>query len=153
MDITYQKDDYQFILRTSIIIFNKNMNKILLFKVNDNFFYMLIGGKIRELETTTDAVKREIKEEIGLNVNNIEFVCLSEEFVNAKGFKNHQINVIYKGNYNEEIKENKFIGQEGDWCYYEWVEIDKIDNYEIYPSIVKEIVKNPDKKYHKVDNS
>ena len=27
------------------------------------------------------------------------------------------------------------------------------DNYEIYPSIVKEIVKNPDKKYHKVDNS
>lgn len=152
MDITYKKDNYQFILRTSIIIFNKNMNKILLFQVNNKKFYMLIGGKINELETSIDAIKREIKEEINLEVGNIEFVCLSEEFVNAKGFNNHQINVIYKGIYNDEIKDAKFIGLEGDWCHYEWIDINKLDNYEIYPNIVKDIVRNPEKKYHKVDD-
>lgn len=77
---------------------------------------------------------------------------MSEEFVNAKGFNNHQINVIYKGIYNNEIRENKFVGLEEDWCHYEWIEIDKLDNYEIYPSIVKDIVKNPEKKYHRVDD-
>ncbi len=152
MDITYKKDDYQFILRTSIVIFNKDMSKILLFQVNDKDFYMLIGGKINELETSIEAVKREIKEEINLDVTNIEFVCLSEEFVIAKEFNNHQINIIYKGIYNDDIKENTFIGLEGDWAHYEWIDIDKLDNYEIYPSIVKEIAKNPNKKYHKVDD-
>lgn len=152
MDITYKKGDYQFILRTSIIIFNKDMNKILLFQVKDKNFYMLIGGKINELETSIDAIKREIKEEINIDVSNLEFICLSEEFVNAKGFNNHQINVIYKGIYNNEIRKNKFVGLEGDWCHYEWIEIDKLDNYEIYPSIVKDIVKNPEKKYHRVDD-
>lgn len=152
MDITYKKDDYQFILRTSIVIFNKYMNKILLFHVNDRNFYMLVGGKINELETSIEAVKREIQEEINLDISNIEFVCLSEEFVNAKGFNNHQINIIYKGIYNGEIKENRFIGLEGDWCCYEWIDIDKLDNYQIYPNIVKDIVKNSDKKYHKIDN-
>lgn len=152
MDITYKRENYQFILRTSVVIFNKDMSKILLFQVNDKNFYMLIGGKINELETSIEAVKREIKEEINLNINNIEFVCLSEEFVNAKGFNNHQINVIYKGIYNDEIKYEKFIGLEGDWCHYEWIDIDKLDNYEIYPNIVKDIVKNPEKKYHRVDD-
>lgn len=152
MDITYKKGDYQFILRTSIIIFNKDMNKILLFQVNDKNFYMLLGGKINELETSTEAIKREIKEEINIDVSNLEFVCLSEEFVTAKGFNNHQINVIYKGIYNNEIKYDKFIGLEGDWCHYEWIDIDKLDYYEIYPNIVKDIVKNPEKKYHRVDD-
>lgn len=152
MDITYKRDNYQFILRTSIVIFNKDMSKILLFQVNDKNFYMLIGGKINELETSIEAIKREIKEEVNLDVNNIEFVCLSEEFINAKGYFNHQINIIYKGIYNDEIKYEKFIGLEGDWCHYEWIDIDNIDSYEIYPSIVKDIVKNPNKKYHKVDD-
>ncbi len=152
MDITYKKDDYQFILRTSIVIFNKDINRILLFQVNDKNFYMLIGGKISELETSLEAIKREIKEEISLDIGNIEFVCLSEEFVNARGFNNHQINIIYKGIYEGEIKDNKFIGIEGDWCHYEWIDINNLDNYDIYPSIVKDIAKNPEKKYHKVDD-
>lgn len=150
MDIIYQKKDYQFILRTSIVIFNKDLNKVLLFTMKDKNFYMLIGGKIKELETSIEAIKREIKEEIDININNIELVCLSEEFVNANGFNNHQINIIYKGIYNGKIKDNKFIGLEGDWCSYEWLDIDKINNYEIYPHIVKEIVENPNKNYHSI---
>lgn len=152
MDITYKKGNYQFILRTSIIIFNKSMNKILLFQVKNKGIYMLIGGKIKELETSIEAIKREIKEEISLDVHNIEFVCLSEEFVNAKDLNNHQINIIYKGIYNDEIKENVFIGLEGDWCHYEWLDIDKLDNYEIFPNIIKEIAKVPNRKYHKIND-
>ena len=97
MDVTYKKDNYQFILRTSIILFNKEMDKILLFHVNDKDFYMLIGGKIKELETSKEAILREIKEEIGYDNIDLEFASISEEFVNAKGYDNHQINIIYKG--------------------------------------------------------
>jgi len=152
MDVTYKKDNYQFILRTSIILFNKEMDKILLFHVNDKDFYMLIGGKIKELETSKEAILREIKEEIGYDNIDLEFASISEEFVNAKGYDNHQINIIYKGIYNDEIKEDKFTGLEGDWCHYEWIDIKDIETYEIYPKIVKDLVKNPDKKYHTIED-
>ena len=67
MNVNYINKDYQFNLRTSAIIFNKDKNKILLFKVNDRNFYLLLGGRTNEFESSSNAIKREIKEELGNN--------------------------------------------------------------------------------------
>ena len=61
MDIRYTNDDFQFLLRVSTLIFNKNESKVLLFNVGGRKFYMLPGGKINELEESIDAIKREVK--------------------------------------------------------------------------------------------
>ena len=142
MNVNYINNNYQFNLRTSAIIFNKDKNKVLLFKVKDRDFYLLPGGRVKELESSLDAIKREIKEELGNNYYNIdyEYICTSEEFVNAKGCNNHQINIIYKTIYDKEII-NSFNGLEGDWINFEWFDIKDIDNLDIYPSKIKEIIK------------
>ena len=65
MDIRYINNDFQFLLRVSALIYNEDKSKILIFNVNGRDFYLLPGGKINELEESIDAIKREIKEEIG----------------------------------------------------------------------------------------
>ena len=152
MDIRYTNEDFQFLLRVSILIFNKDESKVLLFNVEGRKIYLLPGGKISELEESIDAAKREVKEELGWENLEYEFLGISEEFVTDKGYNNHQINLIYKGIYNNDINEIEFKGLEGDWINFRWIDIKDIDNYQIYPSMVKDMVKNSYKVYHSVDN-
>ena len=62
-DIKYKNSNYNFVYRVSALIFNKEKTKILLFYGNDTNFYMLPGGKVKELEKSNEAIKREIQEE------------------------------------------------------------------------------------------
>lgn len=152
MDIKYVDKDYQFIYRTSAVIFNQDFTKVLLFNVEGRKVYMLPGGKVNQREDSLSAIKREVKEELGYD--NIEFSCLaiSEEFVLDKGFYNQQINVIYQGVFRDEINDVKFKGLEGDWINFEWVNVSEIDNYNIYPSDIKKAIKNPNVMVHIVEN-
>lgn len=152
MDVKYTNDSFQFILRVSALIFNKDESKVLLFNVSGRDFYMLPGGKINELEESIDAIKREIKEELGWENLEYEFLGISEEFANAKGYNNHQINLIYKGIYNQKINHVEFKGLEGDWINFVWVDVKNIDNYKVYPNIVNEMVRNTNKIHHTIDN-
>lgn len=152
MDIKYIEKDYQFLYRTSAVIFNNNRTKVLLFNVEGRSFYMLPGGKVNQKEESIDAIKREIKEELGYENIDFSFLAISEEFVIDKGFYNQQINLVYQGILNETIEELKFKGLEGDWINFEWLDISNIDNYEIYPNGIKEAIKNPNKIYHYTEN-
>lgn len=141
-DIRIKKNNYQFLLRTSAIIYNKDKSKILLFNSEGRDFYMLPGGKIRELETSQEAIKREIKEETDYDITNIKFRGISEEKAFDKGTINQQIEIIYECLYEGDIRENKFNGKEGKWITLEWIEISKIDEYKILPKGLKEMIKN-----------
>ena len=60
--------------------------------------------------------------------------------------------LIYKGIYHRDIIETKFKGLEEDWINFEWIDVDKIDNYKIYSNKIKEIIKNPNKQFHIIEN-
>ena len=101
MDLEFIRDDFKFSARVSALIYNNNQSKILLFNIKGRSYYALPGGKILELEESLNAIKREVKEEIGFNNLEFSFFALSEEFVNDKGYNNHQLNIIYKAIYKE----------------------------------------------------
>lgn len=152
MDIRYTNNDFQFLYRVSALIFNADETKVLLFHVEGRDFYMLTGGKVSQLEESIDAIKREVKEEIGWENLEYSFLGVSEEFVNDKGFNNHQLNFIYKGIYKGEIIETDFEGLEGNWINFKWIDINDLENVKIYPTEVHEMVKNTNKIYHLVEN-
>ena len=82
-----------------------------------------------------------------------KFLGICEEIVNFKGYDNHQIDLIYKGVYKEKIESFEFKGIEGDWINFKWIDVDDIDKYNIYPNIVKEMVKDKANKiYHSISN-
>lgn len=139
-DIKYDKDNFTFAYRVSAIIYNSDKTKILLFRGNDSNFYMLPGGKVHELEKSEDAIKREIKEEIGFEDLEFEMAGVSEEIVKEKNI--HQITFTYKTTYKNEIKEEKFKSIETNWINFEWVDINELEKNEIHPSNIIKFIEN-----------
>ena len=141
-DIRYKENNYQFHYRTSAIIYNKDKTKILLFKSSNRDFYMLPGGKVNELESSEDALKREVQEETGLKINIIDFKCFSECVVTDKEMTYQQVEAIYEASYNDEINNDEFNGLEGNWILFKWFNINNLDNILIEPKGIKDILKN-----------
>lgn len=148
-DIRYKENNYQFHYRTSAIIYNNDKTKILLFKSSNRDFYMLPGGKVNELESSEDALKREVKEETGLEISIIDFKCFSECVVTDKETTYQQVEAIYEASYNDEINNDEFNGLEGNWILFKWFNVNDLDNVLIEPKEIKDILKN--NKNHIVD--
>lgn len=67
-----------------------------LFEKSDNDYIFLIGGKIKANETSLEALKRELMEEIGMKVDDATLVSVIENLYSTKDGKVHEINFIYK---------------------------------------------------------
>jgi len=66
-------------------------------RVKDEHFYRLFGGSIEYGETSTQAIKREIKEELGCKVLNLKYVGIIENIFTFNGRLGHQIAFLYQG--------------------------------------------------------
>lgn len=141
MDIRYINNNFQFLYRASSVILNRDKTKILLFNVIGKNIYLLPGGKVHEKETSLEAIKREINEELGYTNLDFTFLALSEEFIKNKT-NNHQINIIYRTIIPSPIQKETFNGKEGDWCTFKWVDIKDLNNYNLYPQDIKKILSN-----------
>ena len=88
-DLKFKINNFDFHSQASVIIYNKDKSKVLLFKVEDGRdFYLLPGGKIRAGEDSLTAIKREIKEELGYD---LEFTISS---VNENFLVKNKINIM-----------------------------------------------------------
>lgn len=139
-DIKYKNKNFNFAYRVSAIIYNEDETKILLFYGDDMDFYMLPGGKVKEQEKSINAIKREFYEELGYENLEFKFAGVSEELISEKGKFIQEITMTYKCKYNGDIKEESFKSKESDWINFKWIEINKLDKFNTYPSKVSSIV-------------
>ena len=145
MDLRFLVDGMKLNVRSGIIIIKDN--KILLHKNDNKDNYCLPGGGVKFLESSEEAIIREIKEETNLDIKVEEFVTTIESIFEKDGIKFHEIYFIYKGSFINDIDTNKIIKNiEGKPIKYGFVDLDKIDDYYILPVIIKDIIKN--KKSH-----
>ena len=140
MNIDFYLDDKsRFNARCSAIIYDKKKNKVLLFKMMDNDYYMLPGGRIAFNETSETAVKREIFEETGFNLN-LKLKCIQENFVEKSGIEIMQYAFCYEGIYEGKIVDNFKCLDNNSQMFY-WVNLSKIDKYNIVPKSSVELIK------------
>lgn len=154
MDITIDIEDYKLNVRAAGIIIHNN--KVLLHKnINENH-YALIGGRVEIGENSADTVKREIKEELGKDVEITGYISTIENFFEIKNSKYHEIMFVHKIEFtNEEDKNIEYTMKniEGkDYLKYEWIDLDKIDEYPLMPSIMKDILKEKKFPTHKIND-
>ncbi|MCJ8509673.1 NUDIX domain-containing protein [Rhizobium lemnae] len=57
-------------------------------------FWNIVGGKVDHLEHSADAARREAEEETGLTIHSVDFLCLSEQIIQAD--RQHWVSVIYR---------------------------------------------------------
>ena len=138
MDIKFEKDDYKFNVRSSCIMKDKKHEKVLLTymrAIKDHNAFLLPGGRLEILENSEEAILREIKEEVGLNLD-YKLVSIEENIV--KDTKFHMIEFIF---YTEIDNFEMLTNLDDGWDKFEIVEIKDIDNYDIRPKSVKSLIK------------
>lgn len=142
MDLTLNVEDYILNVRACVMIVHNN--KILTHKNVNKDHYSLPGGRVEIGENSEKTVKREIEEELGKEIQIEGYIATVENFFELDGKKYHEILFIQKGEFVEE--EDKKIdytlhNKEGkDHLQYEWLDLSKIENYDILPRCVKKIL-------------
>jgi 8-oxo-dGTP diphosphatase len=78
------------------LVIRDSHGRILLYKrVNapEAGFWNIVGGKIDHMEHSADAARREAEEETGLAIGRVEFLCVSEQRIEAD--RQHWLSMIY----------------------------------------------------------
>ena len=146
-DISILVDDIKFNFRVGVI-FEYN-DSIIIEKGDKSNFGVLPGGRVMTLEDTKSALIREIQEEMHFDISKkeIKLQDIIENFFTYNGTKYHELYFVYrvKLEENDEIvkrKKEEFINYDSESNYYEYINLDDIDNERIKPEIIKKIVKD-----------
>lgn len=154
MDITIDVEDYKLNMRAAGIIIHDN--KILVHRNINSDHYALVGGRVQIGENSSQTVKREMKEELGKEIEIKKYIATAENFFINKGQKYHEILFMYEVEFvdlnDQKIKEPMKNLEGKDYLHYEWLDLDKLDEYNILPAVVKDILKENKFPAHKINN-
>lgn len=154
MDITIDVDDYKLNVRAAGVMIHNG--KILVHRNVNSDHYALIGGRVEIGESSANTIKREIKEELGKDIEITGYISTIENFFEMKGSKYNEIMFVHKIEFtNEEDKRIEYIMKnvEGkDYLQYEWIDLDKIEEYPLLPKAIKDVLKENKFPIHKINN-
>ena len=145
--IKMKTNDYNFKFRVSGLVIRNN--KLLLVDMDNSGFLCLPGGYVELGETTEEAVKRELVEEIGKKVIIKKYLGVVENyFINKFSKKIHEISFYYTMDFVDNVLEqNDFTLIENDKGHnikldFKWINLNEIDKIDIRPKFLKDLFKN-----------
>ncbi len=136
-DINFSVDNDRFNFR--VAIFLKNNNRVLLHKSQQFDFWNLPGGRIKIGESTFEAIKRELKEELDLTIENLKLICVWEDFFSWQDKNVQELLFVYYAEIDSSYAITKKQGfstiDSQDEINY-WIDIDKIETLNCKPKII-----------------
>ena len=129
MDLSILVQDTILYIRVAGLV--KTQQGYLFEKSTDGSYIYTLGGKVKINETSEEAIKREIMEEIGMEVKDLTLCSVMENIYQKKEKKVHEICFIYSiTNIFEDTLPEGFVE----------VLIDDIGKFDIRPSSIVEIL-------------
>lgn len=97
--------------------------------VKNKCFYRCLGGGIDFLEKSTEALKREFIEEIGINIIVKDFLGISENIFNYNGKDAHEIVFYYSIEIPDDKYKDEYIqNEDGEVGKAIWIDINEFKN-------------------------
>lgn len=154
MDLTLDIEDYKLNIRAAGLIIHNN--KILFHRNINKNHYCLPGGRIEIGESSEQTIKREIQEELGKQIDITGYVATIENFFEMEKKKYHEIFFLYRIEFvkdeDKKINYNMHNVEGKEYLQYEWLDFDKIEEYNILPKCLKEILKSQDFPRHIIND-
>lgn len=143
-DINVEIEEVNFVCRSCAIIIHDN--KILFQKRKNDQYWALPGGKIEVLETTKQAIARELEEELSITDITVgDIISITENFFVWNGKKVHQYIFTHKVTFNDSKYNNikgTFDGKEDKDVIFTWINKEDLVNSSIKPDYVVEQILN-----------
>lgn len=144
MDLTLDVEDYKLNIRAAGAMIHNN--KILVHRNLNKNHYCIPGGRVEIGENSEETVKREIQEELGKQIEITGYIATIENFFEMENKKYHEIYFLYKIEFiNEEdkkINDNMHNVEGKEYLQYEWLDLDRIEEYNILPNCLKKVLKS-----------
>lgn len=139
-DVSVLIDDYKFNFRVCALIENKG--RYLLEKSEATDFLNLPGGRVHAGESTLDAIKRELVEELDLDGVSPILLKVSEQFFMFDDKKYHELNFVYYVNLEDDNKLSKSdnvknLDNKNETMI--WIDKNTLDKYKILPEFIYNI--------------
>ena len=141
--------------RVSAII--KKENKVLVHHSIGSEHFTLPGGRVKEGESSIEALQREIKEEMDFETEYVRPVSLIENFFIMKGKEYHELLMTHELKFkNEEIyakeKYKPVKPEKQGKLEFLWIDIKDIDNINVVPEAMKNVIKENDHFVHIIND-
>jgi len=141
MDLTFKTENGIFNYRVCAVILNDD--KLLAMKNDKTPYFFLPGGRVSLHESAETALRREIKEELGIAPKKVKPLWLAESFFveDADKEKFHELCIYYLVDVSEtEITEQEcFEGLETEHHeVFEWLPVDTLQEQYLYPLFIKD---------------
>ncbi|ABS22309.1 MULTISPECIES: NUDIX hydrolase [Bacillus cereus group] len=139
MDLTFQVNQSCFNYRVGAIC--KHDNKILMLQNEGEDFWYVPGGRVQLLETSEVAIKRELKEELGVDVAVKRPLWIVENFFTYDSRQFHEISLYYEVNLlTLPVKgaDSFLFEEEGRKYKFQWIPLEQICEYNVKPEFLKD---------------
>ena len=141
--ISFDVDGFRFNYRVSGIFVDSKNERFLTNTVRKLDFVVLPGGRVDLGEDTKEALKREMMEELGKEIDIISLKIVSESFFEFEGRNYHELQYIYVAKFKDtdlEKYDDEFDGFE-EKDVYKWYKIEDFDKLSYKPAHLKKVIK------------
>lgn len=140
-DCCFERDGRRFRYRVGAIIVEDG--RVLLARNDMGDYYYSVGGGVHLGETAEDAVRREVREETGVDYEIERLAVVHENFFDndsglLRGLVCHELALFYlmksRGRRDCDAYNFTEVGKE----YMEWLPIDRLSEHKVFPSFLGE---------------
>ncbi|PQZ46622.1 MULTISPECIES: NUDIX hydrolase [Bacillus] len=143
MDLTFKVEETCFNYRVGAIC--KHDNKILILQDEGEDYWYVPGGRVKMLENSEDALKRELAEELAVPIEVKRLIWSVENFFTLSERKFHEISFYYEVELHElpaNGEDQYILEEEGRRYVFKWVPVEELDEYNLQPAFIKDKVKD-----------
>ena len=144
-DISFSIDNNRFNYRVAGVILDAD--RILVMTESKLPYYYLPGGRVQWNETSIEAIRREIQEELNAISKSEKLLWISENFFKeaSSNEKFHEICFYYAieiENIPEFSQNSAFTRSEnGKILQFTWMRLDDLENHKVFPEFLKDAIR------------
>jgi ADP-ribose pyrophosphatase YjhB (NUDIX family) len=146
-DCCFQRGDRWFRYRATAVIIEGGY--VLMARNDRDPFYYAVGGGVRIGEAAADAVRREVREEVGKDYEIDRLAFIHEnffigEFPSNRGLKCHELALYFlmKPLGTRDIRDTKSRAIDGAREHMHWLPVDRLGEYFIRPEFLRDKIRS-----------